>query len=169
MAKPVEMSSSWKGLFAVVAIIVLAIAGIWGGVRYFSAIGEKTELRIRTEFLDPYLAAMQRGEPQRVWAGLTTDSYRARYSAGQFTAAAAKVVALYGKPKSVRMEKVTSTYEPGRSFQYVQALWTWEKGGSFTRSLQLVDVPGKGYRLDGATLGGRNVRVVPTDIPANPW
>jgi hypothetical protein len=169
MAKPVEMSSSWKGLFAVIAAIVLAIAGIWSGVRYFSAIGEKTESRIRTEFVDPYLAAMQKGEPRTVWASLTTDGYRARYSAGQFTEAVAKVVAIYGKPKSVEITKVTSTYEPGRSFQHVQAVWKWEKGGSFTRSLQLVDLPGKGYRLDGATLDGRNVRVVPADIPANPW
>lgn len=169
MNKPLEASSSWAGLLGIVAVLAVLVAAIWAGVGYWGSVAAETEKRIRAEFLDPYLAALRRRDARHVWSRLATERYRKRHSYADYARNLNQVLSVYGAPKEARIAFVNSTHEQGRSFQSVQAEFTWEKGGRFTRTLQLVDVPGAGYRLDGATLGGRNIRIVPQDIPANPW
>ncbi|MGE3248362.1 MAG: hypothetical protein AB7F96_03200 [Beijerinckiaceae bacterium] len=169
MNKPIEASSSWTGLLAILAALAFLVVAVWAGVRYVSASIGQTEKRIGTEFLEPYVAALQRRDARHVWSALVTESYRKRHAYADYARTLNKVMSIYGTPKEARIAFAVSTYEPGRSFQAVQVEFVWDRGGRFTRTLQLVDVPGAGYRLDGATLGGRNVRVVPQDIPANPW
>lgn len=169
MSTPVVVSSSWRGLIAVLAAAALVIAGLVALWQHVAGQAEATQQRIRTEFIVPYMAALQAGDAARAWRELTTESYRARYKAADFAANFATVIKTYGRPTGVEIVTVTATIEPDRAFEWTQTDWSWEKGRGFTRTFQLVDVPGAGFRMDGATLGGRNVRVLPNDVPTGPW
>lgn len=169
MNEPVVVSSSWKGLFVVLAVAVLGIGGLVAGWRYLSGQAAATEARIRTEFITPYFEALKAGDAARAWRDLTTESYRTRHKQADFLANAAIILAAYGKPATVKIVTVTATSEPGRSFQRVRTDWTWEKGAPLTRIFQLVDVPHSGYRMDGATIDGLSLRVVPDAVAAGPW
>lgn len=169
MSEPSVASSSWKGLFVVLTVAVLVIGGLVAGWRYLSGQAAATEARIHTEFITPYFEALEAGEAERAWRDLTTESYQTRYQQADFLANAATILAAYGKPATVEIVKVTDISEPGRSFQRVRTDWTWEKGGPLTRIFQLVDVPDAGYRMDGATIDGRSLRVVPDAVAVGPW
>ena len=95
--------------------------------------------------------------------------YRQQNTQEAFTANFQLALQRFGKPTGFTIEFLTATHEPGRSYQRVQVRWDWEKGPTFSRTFQLVDVPGTGYRLDGATLGGRGINVIPPEVPTGPW
>ena len=86
MSEPVVVSSSWKGLFVVLAIAALLIGGMVAGWRYLSDQKAATEARIRTEFITPYFDALQAGDATRTWRELTTESYRTRNKQADFAA-----------------------------------------------------------------------------------
>ncbi|BBK38362.1 hypothetical protein STAQ_34400 [Allostella sp. ATCC 35155] len=169
MAKPVVVSSSWTGLIVLLGTVALLAVAASFGISWFLGRTAATEQRLRTEFIEPYVAALRAADGQTAWRELTTERYRARYREGDFLANFQTVVARYGQPEAVEIVRVTGTVEPGRTFQYVRTIWQWSGGGSFVRGLQLVDVPGLGFRLDGATLGGHNGSIVPANVLSGPW
>lgn len=169
MAKPVVISSSWTGLIVLVGTVALLAVAASFGISWLLDRTAATEQRVRTEFIEPYVAALRAADSQKVWRELTTENYRARHREGDFLANFQTIVERYGQPEAVDIVRVTGTAEPGRAFQHVRTIWQWSGGRSFVRGLQLVDVPGVGFRLDGATLGGRSGSIVPADVPTGPW
>lgn len=169
MSEPVVVSSSWRGLFVIVAVAALLVGGLVAGWHHLSGQAAATEQRIQVEFITPYFEALKAGDAARAWRDLTTESYRTRHKQPDFAANVAAILQAYGRPEAVEIVTVTATSEPGGSFQRVRTDWTWEKGALLTRIFQLVDVPGAGYRLDGATIDGRSLRVVPDAVAGGPW
>lgn len=166
-----EKPLSWRGLFMAMTVGAGLVGLLLFGVFHVWQKNALTERRLHDEWLDPYLQTLRDGQPDRAWNSLTTDSLRSRYSLNEFVARSATVRSLRGRPTAVEIIKVISTTElaEGRAFMRVVTRWQWERGADFNRTLELVDEPDAGFRLDRSTLGGRDGNLPLDDLPADGW
>ncbi len=171
MSAVVTEHSSWKGLLGCLGTGVVVIGLVVWGTVFVLGRNAKKEARIQAEFLDPWVEAVRGAKMAQAWESLTTETYRKDRPQAAVVENYRSAVEILGKPTQVEITSVNSTTElgGGRSFQRAVTRWQWEKKPEVFLTLELVDVPQAGFRLDAARLGGRNKQIPSPNVPAGPW
>lgn len=169
-----EVQTSWRSLAGCLGTGVLVIAAIVAGTVFLAKRSDESLSRIDGEFLQPWFRAIRDGEFESAWGSLTTEAYRAANPEEAVAATYDEATRRFGPPVKASVYGQTGTKEPGSPYLLrTGTRWEWENGVVLHLVFHLVDLPGRGFRVERAGLGELSRSATgyhpPQGTPEGPW